>query len=268
MILHRRGGISSSFASSLLLSLLFSGVPAGAGIVLDEQFNGPAIDPSWVVSTSSAYVSSDVRIDQGRLYVDRITPTHYGPDGGFAYASVTFTRSFTELDDFTAELDLSYRQSSAAYMQRSQIVVTDASGFVLGGLFFEDGWANPADAAGSGYWTLFANGNIFTYSSGRLGTSNWNRDLSLVFSRTGSSFNALINGGIQVNGAISTSRAAKVAITFGFYAYNGNVGFGQSVPGPQWVDRVRITGTVPEPGTLRAMALGLLGLARMRRSRR
>jgi hypothetical protein len=74
----------------------------------------------------------------------------------------------------------------------------------------------------------------------------------------------LINGGIQINGAVSMSRAAKVAITFGFYAYNGNVGFGRSVPGPQWVDRVRITGTVPEPGTLGAMALGLIGLARMR----
>ncbi len=242
----------SSALVLVLASLALADLPAARAqvTVLEDEFDGTELHPDWQISTVNV-ASSDLGVSDGRLIVTDIVPYVYRSAIGAGYdygdvgpTAIRLERAFAPTTDLELSFSMSWRTMHIYDRMYLSVALLDDQDNYLAFAQFVDGWGNPSDVSAAGYWVQWVGGE-YIYNSTR-STEFYDEDVTFRMTRLGTQYDTHWNsssnpsGGAD-HGTISDAPAAKVVIGFIFLDYNGNLGYGPSMFGTEWVDFVRVT---------------------------
>lgn len=240
--LRRRSVIAGLF---LIAVACATQCPAGTVTVVDDHFDGSSLSSNWKVDLLNAN-GATYSVANSNLTVtaiDTINPDFPTPSV-YTQGYVTFSQSFAPLSDFVIRAQVSWNESSVASMQTLGLQAI-AAGY-LGQIMFDDSWilhaGQPLLMAGS-------NGGDF----GSWGEAGLVNSATFEISRTAGVVAALwyvpgIN--LPFYGVTASSDAPLTSVALQFQFMKGyDPGMGNSLFGPESVDRIVVSGT-PVPASV------------------
>jgi hypothetical protein len=240
---------------ALLLSLfmVLLTLPAQAEMIVNDHFDGSDIDSSWNITMSSNTTGWDYQMQDSQLKVNQI-----GINSTSTRGEIYLSQQFNPIDDFEAEISLSWEMPNASTAQILGIGLFDSDHNRISGIYFDDSWYSQ-----SGVITANFGGTTHAHYGGL--PLNGSATASII--RKDGVLSYFWDGSLLTSKSI-LDYAASLEILF--------VRYPQSNGGKMNIDYVTLEGdpvdlsATPEPGTMMLLgsALGLGAWWQRRRKRR
>lgn len=246
---YMNGG-KAAFLILMVTSFLGLYAPdAYSATVLLDDFNNNSLDPAWTVSFSN--VSNWTYSESGT----NLEVTDINPEAMNTYATVSLSRSFQSLQDFTVTSKFSWDSYGDLHsMQEFTIYLFDESSNQIAAIGYSDGWYG---SRGEKY--AYARSNYFNSGYDTLGFAG---SVEALVTREGNAVTVYWNGDPILTGYAQTP-LSSVMLVFSYYPYEGNGGM--STFGKEAIDLIEVEGSpVPIPPTVWIFGSALLGLVGIR----